>query len=130
MQKQTPQLRIVRPPEAGLTPERAGRFVTVADKKALFKSLVVHSLDAGFLRYSRRQELLRVAEQLGFDEFEACLLIAEAQFHSDSIHPAEAGNLEGYDVAPIARKLTVSTWVVSALVLATLLDVVLIIWLM
>jgi hypothetical protein len=125
-----PSLRIVRPPGEAPAVRRPGKPLTLEDKRALFKGVVVHSLDAGFLRYSRRQELLRIAEQLGIGEFEACLLIAEAQFHSDQIDPAEAGDLTGYDVTPIARKISISALVVSALIAAILVDLALIVWLL
>jgi hypothetical protein len=51
--------------------------------------MVVSELEAGFLRYSRREVLLKHAASLNIPEFEACLLIAEAQFHSGDIEPIE-----------------------------------------
>jgi hypothetical protein len=123
-------LRIVHPPEQQPTADRPARPLAAKDKRDLFKALVIGSLDAGFLRYSRRQELLRIAERLGFGEFEACLLIAEAQFHSDQIDPAETGQLDDYDVTPIARRVSRSALIVSALIAAALIDVIIIIWLL
>jgi hypothetical protein len=123
-------LRIVRPSAERPAGECRGKALSVQDKRELFKSLVVHSLDAGFLRYSRRQELLSIAAQLGFGEFEACLLIAEAQFHSDQIHPADAGDLTGYDVTPIARSVLTTAQIASALIAAVVVDAVLILWLL
>ncbi len=63
--------------------------MTMAEKKRVFKGMVVSELEAGFLRYSRREALLRYAATLKIPEFEACLLIAEAQFHSGDIEPIE-----------------------------------------
>jgi len=123
-------LRIVHPPAEEPAARRPGKAMSAADKRELFKSLVVHSLDAGFLRYSRRQELLRVAAQLGLSEFEACLLIAEAQFHSDQIDPATAGEMGGYDIAPVARGLSLSTQVLSALIAAALIDAIILLWIL
>ncbi|HOA74977.1 MAG TPA: hypothetical protein PL151_15750 [Phycisphaerae bacterium] len=123
-------LRIVRPPAEEPADSRRGKALSVQDKRELFKSLVVHSLDAGFLRYSRRQELLRIAAQLGFGEFEACLMIAEAQFHSDQIDPAEAGNLASYDVTPVARGVLTTAQIAAALIAAAVVDAILILWLL
>lgn len=129
MQKHTSPLRLVRSPEVEPRSGRSSRKAGIEEKRIWFKSLVVHSLDAGFLRYSRRQELLKVAEQLGINEFDACLLIAEAQFHSDQIDPADPSDLDGFDVRPIARRISISTWIASALVVATLVDLLVIVWL-
>lgn len=49
--------------------------------------MVVGELEAGFLRYSRRQALIQYAARLGISEFDANLLIAEAQYHRDEIEP-------------------------------------------
>lgn len=129
MSEQT-SLRIARSPDKQPNESRSGRTLSAKDKRDLFKALVIGSLDAGFLRYSQRQELLRIAAQLGFEEFEACLLIAEAQFHSDAIDPADAGQLEAYDVAPVARQASFSMPLGSALLAAALVDAIIIVWLL
>lgn len=63
--------------------------LTAAEKRRIFKGMVVSELEAGFLRYSRREALLKYAAKLRIPEFEACLLIAEAQFQSGDIEPIE-----------------------------------------
>jgi hypothetical protein len=63
--------------------------LTIAEKRQVFKRMVVSELEAGFLRYSRREVLLKHAANLNIPEFEACLLIAEAQFHAGDIEPIE-----------------------------------------
>jgi len=63
--------------------------MSMADRRRVFKGMVVSELEAGFLRYSRREALLKYATRLGISEFDACLLIAEAQFHSGDIEPIE-----------------------------------------
>lgn len=63
--------------------------LTTVEKRHIFKRMVVSELEAGFLRYSRREVLLKHAASLNIPEFEACLLIAEAQFHSGDIEPIE-----------------------------------------
>ncbi len=60
---------------------------THEEKRRIFRGMVAGELEAGILRYSRRMQLLRYAERLGIDEFEATLLIAEAQYHADQIEP-------------------------------------------
>ena len=57
------------------------------EKRQVFKGMVVAELEAGILRYSRRAALMQYAAKLGIPEFEACLLIAEAQYHSSDIEP-------------------------------------------
>lgn len=127
-------LRIVRPPGERSSSEVADRRtkpLTAEDKRAFFKGVVVNCLDAGFLRYSRRQELLKIAEQLGIGEFEACLLIAEAQFHSDTIDPVEAGNYVDDSVASVAGKLSKSFMHIgTAIIAAALVDIALVVWLL
>lgn len=63
--------------------------MAMADKRRIFKGMVVSELEAGFLRYSRREALLRYAGKLNIPEFEACLLIAEAQFRAGDIDPID-----------------------------------------
>lgn len=73
--------------ETSLPVRRANVAFTYEEKRNIFKGMVVSELEAGFLRYSRRQELLKQAARLGIAEFEACLLIAEAQFKAGDIEP-------------------------------------------
>jgi len=76
-----------RPQTADKRRGRIAAALTSEEKRKIFKAMVVGELEVGFLRYSRREALLRYASGLGIPEFEACLLIAEAQFHADDIEP-------------------------------------------
>lgn len=102
---------------------------TGQEKRAIFKGMVVAELEAGFLRYSRRQALMDYAAKLGIPEFDACLLIAEAQYRSNEIEPVH------FDAAATLDNLTrPETWSVSlrlalALVTAAFLDLLAIYWL-
>jgi hypothetical protein len=109
-----------RPGTASFTPEQ---------KREIFKGMVVAALDAGFLRYSRRQELLRSASCLGIGEFEACLLIAEAQFRSGEIDPVQMDDLAGLAFEPLAHHASASSRITLALVLAAFIDLVIVLWL-
>ena len=117
------------PVEAGLG--RAGRSValfTSEEKRRIFKSMVVGELDAGFLRYSKREELIRYAANLGLTEFEAMLLIAEAQHNADQIEP-----LHFQSVATLAAMTRPEAWSIPmrlsvALVVAAFIDLLLIYW--
>ena len=99
------------------------------DKQKIFKGMVVGELEAGFLRYSRREALLRYAAKLGIPEFQATLLIAEAQFHSDQIEPIH------FDTAATLESITrFDAWSVPmrlafALTGAVFIDLLLIYWL-
>ncbi len=127
MQERT-KLRIVRPPDQGIA-ERSTRPFTADQKRELFKGLVVASLDGGFLRYSRRQELIEIGRRLGFGEFEACLLIAEAQFRSGDIDPVDVGHYSDLQEPPAAAGLRISTQISLALLVAFAVDVAIISWL-
>ncbi|MBI4579148.1 MAG: hypothetical protein HY718_05555 [Planctomycetes bacterium] len=134
MQPRT-SLRIVRPDDEKAPIDRAGQPdrrttpFTPPEKREVFKGMVVASLDAGFLRYSRRQELLKTAARLGIPEFEACLLIAEAQFRSGEIDPVEAGDYAA-DAKEVSSRLTVSRQIILALVVAAFIDLIIVCWLM
>ena len=112
----------------GLHASRSQAGLSREDKKNIFKSMVVSELEAGFLRYSRRQKLMRYANQLSIPEFEAALLIAEAQFYSDEIVPVD------FDTTATLKNVTrPESWSVSlrlscAIVSAALIDLILICW--
>lgn len=110
---------------------RTGRSVAVftsEEKRRIFRSMVVGELEAGFLRYSKREELIRYAANLGLTEFEAMLLIAEAQHNADQIEPlhfqsaATLASLSRPEAWSIPMRLSV------ALVIAAFIDLVLIYW--
>jgi hypothetical protein len=82
----------LRDPGAQAEYLRAGRGAD--DRVAQVRQLIAASLEDGLLRYSRRQEILSVAQHLGFSEFQAQLLIAQVQFGDERI-PLSAGNATG-----------------------------------
>ena len=97
---------------------------TAEEKRELFKGMVVSSLESGFLRYSSRQSLMKYAGILGIREFEASLLIAEAQFGTNDIAPVAFDS-----VANLDRLARPDTWSVSlrltfALAAAIVIDLV------
>lgn len=102
---------------------------TGQEKRTIFKGMVVSEVEAGILRYSRRQALMDYAAKLGIPEFEACLLIAEAQYRSSDIEPVHfdtSATLESIsrpDAWSIPLRLT------FALVTAVLVDVAVIYYL-
>lgn len=49
------------------------------------RTLVSASLEGGLLRYSRRQEILSYAREIGISQFHAQLLIAQVQFGDDRL---------------------------------------------
>src|SRR4029077_17009518 len=99
------------------------------DKKKIFRGMVVGELEAGFLRYSRRQALIQYATVLGISEFDANLLTAEAQYHAGGIEPF------GFDTAAtLSTVARPDAWSVPmrltfALVAAVFVDLLLIYWL-
>jgi len=102
---------------------------TLEEKRKFFKGMVVSELEAGFLRYSRRKALIDYANKLGIGDFEATLLIAEAQYRSDEIDPVHFTsdfNLENVtrpDAWSIPLRLS------FALLIAAFVDLCLIFWL-
>lgn len=123
-------LRIVRPVPDSVAAGRASKPLTLEERREVFKGLVVASLDAGFLRYSRRQELLKIAARLGIAEFEACLLIAEAQFGAGELNPMEAEELAQFRESLVPTGLSVSTQITLAILVAAFVDAILIWWLL
>jgi hypothetical protein len=127
---QHPSLRIARPSVQPLSADRAaGSSPSQASPRDIFKGMVVASLDAGFLRYSRRQELLELAARMGIGEFEACLLIAEAQFRSSEIDPVELAET-GLEPNPVPAGVSISMQIGLALVAAPFVDLVVVCWLL
>jgi hypothetical protein len=56
-----------------------------SDGASELRRLIASSLEGGLLRYSRRQAILERAAELGFNEFQAQLLIAQEQFGDHQI---------------------------------------------
>jgi hypothetical protein len=71
----------LRDPQGQADALRAG--AEGADRVAALKVQIAASLEDGLLRYSRRQEILREARQIGLSDFQAHLLIAQVQFGDD-----------------------------------------------
>jgi hypothetical protein len=68
------------------------------DAATRLRRLIAASLEGGLLRYSRRQEILRYGGELGFNEFQIHLLIAQVQFGDDVVttpRPRPAPDLRG-----------------------------------
>lgn len=118
----TPPLRLVTDASSRLAMSRE-------EKRTLFRRLVVGELEAGFLRYSRRQALLLAARQLQIPEFEACLLIAEAQFHSDGLDPMTLEQADWIEPTETRTHWSVGQKLSLALATAVLLDLLLVLWL-
>lgn len=112
-----------------LKPAASRLQFTSAERRDIFRGMVVGELEAGFLRYSKRQALLRYAGLLGLSEFEASLLIAEAQYRAGEIQPI------GFDsVASLATVSRPEEWSIPlrisfALVAAMFLDIAALWWL-
>ncbi|MHC4441237.1 MAG: hypothetical protein ACYTF1_00500 [Planctomycetota bacterium] len=100
---------------------------TVEEKRAIFKSMVVGELEAGFLRYSKRQALLRYAAGLNIPEFEASLLMAEAQYRADDIEPI---GFKPDKISDRPEVLSIPQRLRMALLAAIFIDLVLIWWIM
>jgi hypothetical protein len=99
------------------------------EKRRVFRGMVVGELEAGFLRYSRRQALIAYASHLGISEFDANLLIAEAQYHAGDIEPLSFENTATLRSVSHPEAWSLSLRLASALTIAILLDLALISWL-
>lgn len=99
------------------------------EKRRVFKGMVVAELESGFLRYSRREKLLNYARQMRIPEFEANLLIAEAQFYSDHIDAIHFDSPVTFTSATSPEHWSAPLRLTVALLGAVALDLVLIHWL-
>jgi hypothetical protein len=102
---------------------------TLAEKRRIFKGMVVSELEAGFLRYSRREALLKYAEKLKIPEFEACLLIAEAQFHAGDLDPVQFETEATLDAITRPEAWSIPLRLAIALAAAVVIDLAMICWL-
>ncbi len=70
-------------------PERQDAYVSSRDggvyRLAELRALIEASLEDGLLRYSRRQLILERARELGFDEFQTQLVIAQVQYGDEEL---------------------------------------------
>lgn len=81
---------------------RRGSRLSPHEQRLVFLRMVEAELERGLLRYSRRRQLVRFAQALGLSEFEASLLIAEAQYNA-----GQADDLpEGLDTSAVPRPTT------------------------
>ncbi len=103
--------------------------LTSDEKRKIFKGMVVAELEAGLLRYSKRQELLRYATHLGIPEFEATLLMAEAQYYEDDIAPVSFDSVAGLENLTQPEKWSIPLRVAMAFIAALIIDAALIVWL-
>ncbi len=110
------------------TAEVAARLDSL-DKRQVFKQMVVGSLESSFLRYSKRKALLEYAARIGISEFDAMLLIAEAQFYSDRIDPATDDGAWLLKEPPPVELWSPGTKLLLAIGIAAVVDAVLIYWL-
>jgi hypothetical protein len=107
---------------------------TQAERRRIFRQMVVAELEQGLLRYSRRRELLRYAEEIGVPSFDANLLIAEAQYRAKQLEPIELDTRSDFPLPPFepeARSgtLTPGFQLMLALLVAAIIDLMLIVWL-
>lgn len=109
--------------------QRSSACFTADEKRNIFKSMVVGELEAGFLRYSKREELLRYATVLGLTEFEAMLLMAEAQHHAGQIEPVHFESPATLNVLTRPDTWTISMRLTFALTAAVFVDLILLYWL-
>jgi len=128
MQQRTPASKLAVKSQSIAAGLPTARFNN-EDKRQIFKAMVVSELEAGFLRYSNRAKLIEYASRIGIQEFEATLLIAEAQFYSEQIEPIHFEGAGALDTTTQPESWSASMQLTFALVTAMLVDLVLIYWL-
>jgi hypothetical protein len=101
----------------------------LAEKRRIFKGMVVSELEAGFLRYSRREALLKYAARLRIPEFEACLLIAEAQFHAGDLDAVQFETAATVEAMTRPDRWSIPLRLAIALVAAAAIDLAVLYWL-
>ncbi len=104
---------------------------SAAERRKIFLHMVIAELEGGLLRYSRRRELQRYAEEIGIPAFDANLLIAEAQHRARRHEPIDIDPNQEYPPGPtLARPtaLTAGLWLLSALLFAAVVNAVLLGW--
>lgn len=112
------------PSSARLTPRLSSE-----ERRKIFKGMVIGELEAGFLRYSRRQALMQYAQTLGIGEFEASLLMAEAQYQASGVEPVSFESAASLANATRPESWSVSLRLSFALLAAIFIDLLLIHWL-
>jgi len=101
---------------------------TLEEKRKIFRGMVVGELEAGFLRYSRRQALIQYAAKLGIPEFEATLLIAEAQYRADQLEAVSFDTAATFDTVTRPEIWSVPLRITFAVVAAAFVDLAVIYW--
>ena len=112
--------------DAPATPVRVNGHFSSEEKRKIFRGMVVAELESGFLRYSKRQALIQYATRLGLAEFDANLLIAEAQYHRDEIEPTSFLTPATLDALTRPERWSTSMRIAMALVVAIFIDLLLI----
>jgi hypothetical protein len=107
-------------------PVRVNGHFTSEEKRKIFRGMVVAELEAGFLRYSKRQALIQYGTRLGLSEFDANLLIAEAQYHRNEIEPTGFLTPATLDALTRPERWSTSMRIAMALVVAIFIDLLLI----
>lgn len=125
--KALPPPRYPAKPSTTPTAELPGGLDSL-DKRQVFRQMVVGSLESSFLRYSKRKALLEYAARIGISEFDAMLLIAEAQFYSDRIDPATDDGAWLLKDPPGVELWSPGTKLLLAIGIAAAVDAVLIYW--
>ena len=118
-----------RSPASGSRIDRSPARFTREEKRTIFKGMVVGEMEAGFLRYSRRQALLGYAAKLGIPEFEACLLVAEAQYHAGDIEPVDFASAATFEAVTHPEAWSIPMRLAFTLATAIFVDLLLISWL-
>lgn len=118
-----------RTPKQPLDPPYPAVGFTAQEKRRIFKGMVVGELENGILRYSRRAALMKYATKLGIEEFDACLLIAEAQYHSGEIDPVSFESTANLETLSRPDAWSVPVRLIFTLVVAIFADIAIIFWL-
>jgi hypothetical protein len=99
------------------------------EKRIIFKQMVVSKLEGGFLRYSSRQSLMHAASQLGIGEFEATLLIAEAQYYSDDVETVRIDPIPLNRQSALSEDRSALARIGLALITGVFVDLLVVFWL-
>ena len=77
--------------------------------------MVEDAMDGGIIRHSRRQKLLKTAQELGIPRFEANLIIARVVYRAGSrTLPSAASTHRAYWFAAISLVLIVQSLILTA----------------
>ena len=126
--------------QTGSSGSRPGPYLTLEERRRIFRQMVREEIGTGLLTYSRRKLLIRYAEQIGISPFDANLLIAQAQYEAGQLEFASSDRSGGEEISfdtPISLELLVrpERWPVwfrlgIALLAAAVIDLLIIRWLL